>query len=142
MRRRPPRSEGTPVNTPEAEEPSQAVGSVGRETAFADVGAEITDFPAGRVALCVTDLASGRRLAAAAKRLDPRVDLALLDLYHARYSAARLQVAARKLVPLMSMSLMGFPVVGVSGAPDASSVEVAPTRRASTPPRSCGGWRS
>ncbi|SEL65978.1 hypothetical protein [Streptacidiphilus jiangxiensis] len=115
----------TPASTPQAEALSQAVGTAGRESAFADVyGTQITDYPVGRVALCVTDLAGGRRLAEAAKRIDPRIDVGRLDLYLARYSAARLSAAAQRLVPLAGKGALGFPINGVGAGADASSLEV------------------
>ncbi|WP_042382326.1 hypothetical protein [Streptacidiphilus melanogenes] len=115
----------TPANTPEAEELSQAIGTAGRQAAFADVyGSQVTDFPVGHVALCVTDLAAGHRLAAEAKRIDPRVGLNRLDLYLSRYSAARLSAAAQRLAPMMPKGAMGFPVNAVAGTPDASGIEV------------------
>ncbi|MEY9872819.1 hypothetical protein ABH931_002296 [Streptacidiphilus sp. MAP12-33] len=117
--------DGTPASTPEAQALSQAVGAAGRESAFRDVyGSQITDFPAGHVALCVTDLAGGRRLGAEAKRIDPRVDLGRLDLYLARYSAARLESAVQRLTPLMPKGALGFPINGLGSGADSSSVEV------------------
>jgi hypothetical protein len=126
MNRTAPTSDnGTPANTPAAEELSQAIGAAGRQAAFADVyGSQVTDFPVGRVALCVTDLAAGHRLAAEAKRIDPRVDLSRLDLYLSRYSAAHLSAAAQRLAALMPKGALGFPVNAVATAPDASGVEV------------------
>lgn len=103
--------DGTPANTPEGARLSQAVGEQGRG-AFADVYAtQITDHPAGRVALCVTDLARGRLLLEAAHAADPEADPARADLYLSKYSRRTLNAAADKLIGLKA----GFPVYTVSG---------------------------
>lgn len=103
--------DGTPANTPEGARLSQAIGDQGRN-AFADVYAtQITDHPAGRVALCVTDLARGRLLVAAAHAADPEADPALADLYVSPYSRRTLDAAADMLIGLNA----GFPVYSVSG---------------------------
>ncbi|MEZ0065805.1 hypothetical protein ABIA32_001805 [Streptacidiphilus sp. MAP12-20] len=116
---------GTPANTPQGEELSQAIGAQSRVAAFADVyGTHITDFPAGRVALCVTDLAAGHRLAAAAKQADPKADLNRLDYYLCLYSQARLDRAAQLLVPHVAKGALGFPIDGFGPAQDASGVLV------------------
>ncbi|WP_055585025.1 hypothetical protein [Peterkaempfera griseoplana] len=116
--------DGTPANTPEAEELSQAVGRQGRG-AFAEVyGSLVVDFPVGRVALCVTDLARGRELAKAAAQADPKADVTRLDLYLARYSERRLTAAAKRLEPYLGRRVLGFPLRGVGPAPDASGIEV------------------
>jgi hypothetical protein len=114
---------GTPENTPEAEELSQAIGAQSRQADFADVyGTHITDYPAGRVALCVTDLAGGRRLAEAAKRADPKADLARLDFYLCRYAQRRLDQAVQPLTQLMTKGVLGFPLYTLSPAQDASGL--------------------
>lgn len=123
----PPTSYGaTPANTPEAEELSQAVGAQGRG-AFADVwGSQITDYPVGRVAVCVTDLTRGQDLAAAAKRADPKIDLNRLDLYLCRYSQRTLDGAARRISAL-GPTVLGFPLYSFSATTDASGVRITTT---------------
>ncbi|PYC71907.1 hypothetical protein C7C46_26530 [Streptomyces tateyamensis] len=117
---------GTPANTPEAQALSQAVGAQGR-AAFADVwGSQITDYPAGRVALCVTDLSRGQALAAAAKKADPTIDLNRLDFYRCRYSQRTLD-AARDRVAALGPTVLGFPLYTFSPATDASGVQVTTT---------------
>ncbi|MFM9816181.1 hypothetical protein ACKI16_47850, partial [Streptomyces scabiei] len=75
-----------PANTPEAARLSQAVAAQGYG-AFADVyGTHVTDRPAGRVAVCVTDLSRGRRLLEAAGKADPSADPGRADLYLSRYT--------------------------------------------------------
>jgi hypothetical protein len=116
---------GTPANTPQADALSQAVGDQGRQ-AFADVyGSQITDFPAGRVALCVTDLSRGHALAQAAKRAAPGIDLSRLDLYLCPYSLRTLDVAMHKVVYAMNAKgeLAGFPIYSSSPATDATGVD-------------------
>lgn len=108
--------DGTPANTPEGERLSQAIGEQGRN-AFADVySTQITDHPAGRVALCVTDLARGRLLVAAAHAADPDADPARADLYLSRYSRRILDAAADGLIGLQD----DFPSTAspASAAPD------------------------
>ncbi|MBT2472395.1 hypothetical protein J7E97_32245 [Streptomyces sp. ISL-66] len=103
--------DGTPANTPEGERLSRAVGEQGRG-AFADVySTQITDHPAGRVALCVTDLARGRLLVSAAHVADPEADPARADLYLSPYSRRALDAAADELIRLKA----GFPIHTVSG---------------------------
>ncbi|CAM5314051.1 hypothetical protein SAVIM338S_00645 [Streptomyces avidinii] len=110
-RSEPARLDATASNTPEGGRLSQAIGEQGRG-AFADVYAtQITDHPAGRVALCVTDLARGRLLVAAAHAADPEADPARADLYVSPYSRLTLDAAADKLTGLEA----GFPVHTVSG---------------------------
>ncbi|WP_377269940.1 hypothetical protein [Peterkaempfera sp. SMS 1(5)a] len=114
----------TPVNTPEAAELSQAVGEQGRG-AFAEVyGSLVVDYPVGRVALCVTDLARGRELAEAAKQADPKADLTRLDLYLARFSERRLLAAMERLDPYLGPGVLGFPLYSFNPASDASGLEV------------------
>ncbi|GAA2272411.1 MULTISPECIES: hypothetical protein [Kitasatospora] len=118
--------QGTPANTPEAEELSQAVGAQGR-SAFVDVwGSLITDYPVGRVALCVTDLTRGRALAAAAKKADPKIDLNRLDLYRCRYSRQTLDGAIRRISAL-GPTVLGFPLYTYSPVTDASGIQVVST---------------
>ncbi|WP_330294579.1 hypothetical protein [Streptomyces sp. NBC_00503] len=103
--------DGTPANTPEAARLSQAVGEQGRG-AFADVySTQITDHPPGRVALCVTDLARGRLLVAAAHAADPGADPDRVDLYKSRYSRRTLAAAVEKILAVDA----GFPVYTLSG---------------------------
>ena len=121
---------GTPMNTPQAEALSQAVGAQGRQ-AFADVyGSQITDFPAGRVALCVTDLARGRALALAAKRAAPAIDLSRLDLYLCPYSQRTLDSAVHKVLVLLNTKgeLGGFPIYSAAPATDASGIRFTSNR--------------
>ncbi|MGW6710312.1 hypothetical protein ACWGDE_36225 [Streptomyces sp. NPDC054956] len=111
--------DGTPANTPEAARLSQAIGAQG-DGAFADVySTQITDHPAGRVALCVTDPVRGRLLVEAAHAADPGADPARADLYVSPYSRRTLDAAADRIVGLETE----FPVHSVSGG-NGSSVEV------------------
>jgi len=118
----------TPVNDPAAEALSQAVGAQGRD-AFADVyGSQVTDYPPGRVALCVTDLARGRQLAAAAKQAHPGIDLSRLDLYRSRYAQRTLDAALDKINAAARQGrLLGFPLFSSSPVTDASGIEVTST---------------
>ncbi|MFJ7265519.1 hypothetical protein ACIQV3_02420 [Streptomyces sp. NPDC099050] len=114
--------DGTPANTPEGERLSRAIGDQG-DGAFADVYAtQIVDHPAGRVALCVTDLARGRLLVEAAHAADPGADPARADLYLSKYSHRVLQAAGEKLVGLKAE----FPIYTVSSSRGAA-VEVTTT---------------
>ncbi|MBT2447697.1 hypothetical protein J7F03_11540 [Streptomyces sp. ISL-43] len=111
--------DGTPANTPEAQRLSQAIGAQG-DGAFADVySTQITDHPAGRVALCVTDAVRGRLLVEAAHAADPGADPARADVYVSPYSRRTLDAAADKIIALKA----DFPVYSVSGG-HGSSVEV------------------
>ncbi|MFE0464168.1 hypothetical protein ACFW1A_33435 [Kitasatospora sp. NPDC058965] len=117
---------GTPANTPEAQELSQAVGEQGRQ-AFADVyGSQITDYPVGRVALCVTDLTRGQALAAAAKKADPKIDLTRLDLYRCRYSHRTLSDATDRVAAL-GPTVLGFPLYTFAATTDASGIQITTT---------------
>ncbi|MGW4823126.1 hypothetical protein ACWEP4_30145 [Streptomyces sp. NPDC004227] len=120
--------DATPANDPVAEALSQAVGTQGRD-AFADVyGSHVTDHPPGRVALCVTDLARGRQLAAAAKQADPGIDLSRLDLYRCRYAELTLDAALDKIDAAADQGrLLGFPLYSFWPASDASGVVVNST---------------
>lgn len=109
----------TPANTPEAARLSQAIGEQGRG-AFADIySTQITDEPPGRVALCVTDLARGRLLVAAAHAADPGADPARVDLYRSRYSRRTLNAAVEKIQGIDA----GFPIYTLSGS-HGESVEI------------------
>ncbi|MFF1412979.1 hypothetical protein ACFVX6_24945 [Streptomyces sp. NPDC058289] len=112
----------TPANTPEGERLSQAIGAQGYG-AFADVySTQIVDHPAGRVALCVTDLARGRLLVAAAHAADPEADPARVDLYLSKYTHRTLRAAGNKLIDLEA----GFPIYSV-GSSHGAAVEVTST---------------
>ncbi|MET9855930.1 hypothetical protein ABZY57_23665 [Streptomyces sp. NPDC006450] len=114
--------DGTPANTPEGERLSQAIGEQG-SGAFADIYAtQITDHPAGRVALCVTDLARGRLLVEAAHAADLEADPARADLYLSPYAHRTLQAAGDKLIGLKE----AFPIYSV-GAGHGAVVEVTST---------------
>ncbi|TQF08064.1 hypothetical protein E6W39_00500 [Kitasatospora acidiphila] len=118
--------DSTPGNTPEAEALTQAVGEQGTGD-YADIyGSQITDYPRGHVALCVTDLNKGQALAAAAKQAHPDIDLSRLDLYACRYSKQTLVSAAGRVGKLMP-TLLGFPLYTVGPASDASGVQVTST---------------
>lgn len=115
--------DGTPANTPEGERLAQAIGGQGYG-AFADVySTQIVDHPVGRVALCVTDLARGRLLLAAAHAADPEADPARADLYLSTYSHRTLLAAGDKLIG----QKLGFPIYSVSGSHGAA-VEVTSTK--------------
>ncbi|MFD8148250.1 hypothetical protein [Streptomyces sp. NPDC059708] len=116
---------GTPENTPEAARLSQAVGAQGRG-AFADVyGSHVTDRPPGRVALCVTDLARGRKLLEAARKADPAVDPGRADLYLSRYTRRALNAARDRLTA--DRGRPQFPLYSFSAASDASGIVVTST---------------
>ncbi|MFJ5547874.1 hypothetical protein [Streptomyces sp. NPDC093225] len=118
--------DGTPANTPEAEALAQAVGDLGRG-AFADVYAEMrVDSPPGRVLLCVTDLAKGRKLLAAAKEADPSVDPGRADLYLARYGRRQLDAALEKVMGAGEVA--GFRVYTGTPEHDASGVVVTTSK--------------
>ncbi|KIF07450.1 hypothetical protein PL81_01875, partial [Streptomyces sp. RSD-27] len=117
--------DGTPANTPEAARLSQAVGEQGRG-AFADVyGTQITDHPAGRVALCVTDLGRGRRLLEAARKADPGIDPGRADLYLSRYTRRALTEGVARLTA--DRGRPAFPLYSFSPAQDASGILVTST---------------
>ncbi|MEV5011322.1 hypothetical protein [Streptomyces sp. NPDC055692] len=124
----PTSADATPTNDPVAEALSQAVGAQGRD-AFADIyGSHMTDYPPGRVALCVTDLARGRQLAAAAKQADPGIDLSRLDLYRCSYAERTLAAALDKIDAADDQGqLLGFPLYSSWLPPDASGVVVNST---------------
>jgi len=112
----------TPINTPQAEELAHAIRAQG-EGRYADVyGSSITDYPVGRVALCVTDPARGRALAQAALSADPAIDLTRLDIYTCRYPERVLTRAMTKIA--VSATIAGFPIYTAGVAPDASGVQV------------------
>jgi len=114
-------------NTPQADELANALGAQGRGSFAGVYGTLIVDFPAGRVALCVTDLAGGRKLGAAAKRAAPGIDLSRLDLYQCRYSQQTLDAAMNRVTPLMS-GKDGFPIYTISSSSDNSGLQVTTTR--------------
>ncbi|WP_433546461.1 hypothetical protein ACQPZG_16195 [Streptomyces sp. CA-294286] len=93
-----PAQDGAPVNTPEASALAAAVDppkrGTGANAAYYDVySGLIVDQPAGRVALCVTDLERGRAWRAAVAKAHPEVDVERLDLYRARWSQKALDAA-------------------------------------------------
>lgn len=115
--------DGTPANTPEGSRLSQAVGGQGRG-AFADVySTQITDHPAGRVAVCVTDLTRGRLLVAAAHAADPEADPGRADLYLSPYTHRTLSAAMDKVMALTT----AFPIHTSSAGPGATGLEVTST---------------
>ncbi|MFF2198452.1 hypothetical protein, partial [Streptomyces sp. NPDC058157] len=117
--------DGTPANTPEAVRLSQAVGAQGRG-AFADVyGTQITDHPAGRVALCVTDVGRGRLLLEAARTSDPAVDPGRADLYLCRYTRRALNEGLARLTA--DQGRPAFPLYTFAPARDASGIVVTST---------------
>lgn len=112
--------DGVPDNTPEATRISQAVGGQGYG-AYADVyGTQINDFPVGRVALCVTDLARGRDLVKAAAKADPGADPALVDLYVSRYTHRELSRAVDKVFDRK----FAFPLYSAGATWDASGIRL------------------
>jgi hypothetical protein len=116
------------MNTPEADALAQALGTEGRSEFAASYGTLIVDFPAGRVALCVTDPDKGRQLADAAKKADPRIDLARLDLYRCRYSQRTLDAAISKLSGPSAPSF-GFPLYTLAPVQDSSGIEVTTNKQ-------------
>lgn len=123
---------GTPGNTEQAQELTQAIGSL-EFGPYADVyGTLIDDYPPGRVALCVTDPARGRQMAQAAKRAHPEIDLSLLDIYRCRYTEHTLQTAFRKLMDDTGPEIAGYPVYSIGPLPDASGIQIETSRAGST----------
>lgn len=121
-------SGSTPMNDPVAEAVQQAVGDQGRG-AFADVyGTQALDNRHARVVLCVTDLARGHALAAAAKRAHPDLDLSRLDLYLCRYSRRQLDQALQRLMDRkLFEGGFGFPVSEASAGQEAAGLELGTT---------------
>ncbi|MGG8408730.1 hypothetical protein ACM614_20115 [Streptomyces sp. 12297] len=125
--------EETPANTPEATALANAIAKVAEGSSagaehgpFGDAfGAVINDHPAGRVALCVTDLARGRELLAAAKKADPAVDPARADLYTSRYTLRALMAAGDRLP--RDPKAFSFPLHTWGPAADASGLSVTST---------------
>ncbi|WP_152626589.1 hypothetical protein [Streptacidiphilus carbonis] len=118
-----PSSTATPGNTPQAEALVQALNKQ-EFGAYTDIwGTAITDYPAGRVALCVTDPARGKELAQAAKQADPTKDLTRLDIYRCRYSQRTLQAAAAKLIA-SGPTIAGYPVYQIGSVQDESGIEL------------------
>ncbi|WP_188273232.1 hypothetical protein [Streptomyces sp. CBMA152] len=112
--------DGVGDNTPAATRISQAVGDQGYG-AYGDVyGTQANDFPVGRVALCVTDLARGRDLVKAAAKADPGADPKLVDLYMSRYAHRTLQKAVDKVFGRK----FAFPLYSASATSDASGIRV------------------
>ncbi len=120
--------DGTPANTPQAEELSQAVGRLGRG-AFASVyGSQITDYPVGRVAVCLTDPTQGPALVAAVRKADPKADVSRLDVYWCRYSEQRLDAAVGGMASVMPET-DGFPIYMLSPATDGSGIDATTTAK-------------
>ncbi|GHH39274.1 hypothetical protein [Streptomyces candidus] len=97
-----PTQDGTPMNTPEASALAAAVDppkrGTGANAAYYDVYSDlIVDQPAGRVALCVTDLERGRAWRAAVAKAHPEVDVERLDLYRGRWSKKTLDAAGDRV---------------------------------------------
>ena len=92
------------------------------------------DAGTGTLRLYVTDLATGRRLVAAARRRDPAADWSDVRLQRAAFSAARLDAAARALIAARraEIAAVAVPVDG-SGLdarvlPHRAAVQVAAAR--------------
>ncbi|MHA6759157.1 hypothetical protein [Streptacidiphilus sp. PAMC 29251] len=117
------------MNTPQAEELAQALNPRGDKT-FADVfGTLVVDSPPGRVLLCVTDLDQGRKMAAAAKKKDPGIDLTRLDIDQCRYSQRTLDAAIGRLTKAVGFKAAGFPLYTWSPTSDSSGVTVTTTKQ-------------
>ncbi|MFE6843968.1 hypothetical protein [Streptomyces sp. NPDC057686] len=111
------RSQG---NTPEGARLSAAIGTQGYG-AFADVYAtQITDQPPGRVVLCVTDLARGRKLLEAVHTADPEADPGRADLYLSPYTHRGLMAAVEKAFQLKDR----FPVYTGHASAGATGITV------------------
>ncbi len=124
----PTKDVGTPANTPQAEELAQAVGRLGRG-AFASVyGSQITDYPVGRVAVCLTDPTQGPALVAAVRKADPQAEVARLDVYWCRYSAQRLDAVVGRMGSVMPET-DGFPIYTLSPATDGSGIDATTTAK-------------
>ncbi len=120
---------GTPMNTPQAEELAQALGTQGRG-AYADVfGLLVVDLPPGRVVLCVTDVARGRQLAAAAKRADPGIDLSRLDVFGCAYSERQLAAAVDRMPRRAGESVDGFPLYSFAPAGANAGIDVGTSQQ-------------
>ena len=126
-----PTSTSATSNTPQADELAQALGTQSRRPAYANVYSTlIVDYPRGRVALCVTDLAQGRLMAAAAKTADPKIDLSRIDYYLSRYGKAFLDGAADRLADRLASrlgttgTLAGVPIYGVGPAQDYDKIQI------------------
>ncbi|MFC1434901.1 hypothetical protein ACEZDB_30095 [Streptacidiphilus sp. N1-3] len=124
-----PTASGTPMNTPQAEALAQALDPKG-DRAFADVyGTMAVDSPPGRVLLCVTDLARGREMAAAAKKEHPGIDLGRLDLELCRYSQRALDAVIGRMSKATGTEFAGFPLYSWSPNSDMSGIVVTTTRQ-------------
>ncbi|MER5546308.1 hypothetical protein ABT072_28565 [Streptomyces sp. NPDC002589] len=117
---------GTSADTAQAQALAQAVGDEEFNSAYSDIfGTVIDGYTPGRVALCVTDVARGRRLAQAAWRAHPAVDLNRLDILACRHSEGTLQEAVRGLTAHNGPpTIAGFPVYQIGPATDHSGIEL------------------
>ncbi len=116
---------GSSDGTAQAQALTQAVGDEEFNAAYSDIfGTVIDGYTPGRVALCVTDVTRGRRLAQAAKHAHPAVDLNRLDIFPCRYSEGTLQTAVRGLMAHNRPTIAGFPVYQIGPATDHSGIEL------------------
>ncbi|MEV0411515.1 hypothetical protein AB0I68_12115 [Streptomyces sp. NPDC050448] len=116
--------------TPEGARLSAAIGQQGYG-AFADVYAtQITDQPPGRVVLCVTDLARGRKLLEAAHSADPEADPGRADLYLSPYTHRRLMAAVDQAMRLKDRfpAYAGHASSGATGVTLVTSAEGAASK--------------
>lgn len=91
----------------------------------ATYGNLVVDYPVGRVALCFTDPAAGHRMAEAAKKAHPGIDLGRLDVYRSRYSERTLLRAVDTMSEKTTVA--GFPIYTLGPANDASGIDVTTT---------------
>ncbi|MCB5165449.1 hypothetical protein LG634_11475 [Streptomyces bambusae] len=120
--------DGTPANIEEAMTTSEALARIveAPDSRFADTyGEMINDHPAGRVAVCVTDLTRGRELLAAAQQASPKADLTRADLYTCPFPRRTLE-AARDRVS-METGAYSFPVIMVGPGDACAGLNVGST---------------
>ncbi|MBD0734146.1 hypothetical protein BGM09_01570 [Streptomyces sp. CBMA29] len=118
---------GKQGNTPEVRKLAWALDPEVRGAAYADTyGTLIVDLPAGRLALCVTDPAAGRRIAAAAEAAHPDADFTRLDVYRCRFSKRALDAVTAEL-SAAGQQPSGFPLFTLGPEPDMSGIRVTTT---------------
>lgn len=82
------------------------------------------DTPDHAVDLYVTDVAKARTLLAAARRLDPRIDLRAVRVVAARYSVAQLTAAASRVMSASIAGRLPFRVSSVAIPPTGQGVQI------------------
>lgn len=103
------------------------------------------DIPGRKLDLYVTNPGGAGRLLAAARSLDPRLDLALISVRRAAYSAVTLDAAGTKLLAAAAAKRLPFPLYSVSQVDFGASLRLdvpspaAARRLAGVPLASLGG---